>query len=90
MKKVIVLSSNNVVIPSEEAGDGFGQVRSVSSHKVRKDALHLPCQLRCFAPSYSTPKPKLATAKSYVGLSNKLFKSSLRDKKPVYPSVLYS
>jgi hypothetical protein len=41
MKKVIVLSSNNVVVPSEEAGDGFGQVRSVSSHKVSKDASHL-------------------------------------------------
>jgi hypothetical protein len=41
-KKVIVFLSNIVVVPSEEAGDGFGQVQSVSSHKVRKDALHLP------------------------------------------------
>jgi hypothetical protein len=53
---------NNVIVPSEEAGHGFGQVSSVSSHKVRKDALHLPSLLRCFAPSY---------AKSYVGLSSK-------------------
>jgi len=55
---------------------------------------------RRFAPSESTPmlltfllytpKPNLATAKAYVGLSNKLFKSSLRDKKPVYPAVLCS
>ncbi len=70
MKKVIVLSSNNVVVPSEEAGDGSGQVWSVSSHKVRKDALHLPSPLRCFAPSNSTPKPNLPTAKPHVGLSN--------------------
>ncbi len=40
-KKVIVLSSNIVVVLSEEAGDSFGQVRSVSSHKGRKDAVHL-------------------------------------------------
>ena len=31
-----------VVVPSEEAGYGFGQVRNVSSHKVRKDASHFP------------------------------------------------
>jgi hypothetical protein len=31
-----------LVVPFEEAGDGFGQVQSVSSHKVRKDATNLP------------------------------------------------
>jgi hypothetical protein len=34
--------SNIVVVPSKEARDGFGQVQSVSSCKVRIDALHLP------------------------------------------------
>jgi hypothetical protein len=44
VKKVIVLSSNISVVGSEaeEAGDCFGQVQSVSSPKVRKDASHLP------------------------------------------------
>ena len=32
-----------VVVPSEEAGDGIRQVRSVSSHKVRNEK-------RCLAP----------------------------------------
>jgi hypothetical protein len=50
-----------VVVPPKEAGDGFGQMQSVTSHKVRKDALHLP-------------KPNLATANlgleiTYVELS---------------------
>ncbi len=41
-KNIFVLSSNTVVVPSEYAGDGFGQVQSIFSHKVRKDASHLP------------------------------------------------
>ena len=38
-----------VVVPSKEAGDGFGQVQSVSSLKMRKDALHILKPLRCYA-----------------------------------------
>ena len=42
----ILSVSNNVVVPSEEAGDGIGQLRSVSSQKVREDASHLPIPTR--------------------------------------------
>jgi hypothetical protein len=68
---------------------------TISSHKVRKDALHLPSPLRCFTPSNSTPKTNLAMTKPYVGLSinqlNTLYVITLpllMSKKPVYPVVL--
>jgi hypothetical protein len=37
-----VSSSNNEAVLFGEAGDSFGLVLSVSSHKVRTDPLHLP------------------------------------------------
>jgi hypothetical protein len=49
------------------------------SYKVRKDALHPPEPLRCFAPSKTTPKRNLAMAKIYVGHSIKEFKFGLRN-----------
>ncbi len=57
------------MLPSEQAGDGFGQVQSVSSHKVKKNF---------FAPSETTSETNLATAKPYIGLGMLFFYLSLR------------
>ena len=57
-----------VVVLSKNAGDGFGQVQSISYHKVRKDVSHLLSPLQCFAHSKSTLKLNLAMAKPYIGL----------------------
>jgi len=70
VKKIVSYLSIILFVTSEEARDGFEQVqRSVCSHKVRIDASHLPKSNLATAKSKTTPKPNLAMAIIYVGLS---------------------
>ena len=73
----LLLFSCNVVVPSKEAGDGSGQVQSVSSHKVRKDALHLLKPTRLDLNTSNNKLNKVASCSLANFLNRKFLKKLL-------------
>ncbi len=64
----------NVVVPPKEAGDGSGQVQSVSSHKVRKDTSHLLKPTRLDLNTSNNKLNKVASCSLANFLNTKLLK----------------